>query len=258
MKKASIFAAAVLSAATAIAQTSIDNPLWIVDGIPVKAVNTSIWSSPTAAEVSETFPLLNPADIKQVTVKRAPLTHDGVSYPGQAVITTAPCKVALIVDGQLRDVIKMRPGQLLDSLSRRDVILKHGKSLHITPAELTEIALTTSPATTNYKVADKFIFISTTQSFPRPKCPDYPSFQVDGRDDILTDGMFRIVDSNGKVGFADASGRVVITPRFAYAYPFCNGKATVTDTGTPSTSPIGEYWESNSWYSIDRDGNRTK
>lgn len=258
MKTTAIIAAALLTASAATAQTSIDNPLWIVDGTPVKAVNASIWSAPTASEVAATFPLLHPADIKKVSVSRQPVNRGGVSYPGEAVITTIPCKVALIVDGQLRDVIKMRPGELLDSLTRREVILKRGKRLHITPAELIAISLTTSPETTDYKIADKFMFITTTQGFPRPKCEAYPSFQADGRDDVLTDGMFRIVDESGKVGYADASGKVVITPRFAYAYPFCNGKATVTDTGSMKMSPNGEYWDSTAWYTIDRAGNRIR
>lgn len=75
--------------------------------------------------------------------------------------------------------------------------------------------------------------------------PDYPA-----------DGLFRIVDDNALVGFADTLGNVVISPRFKFAYPFKEGHAKVTDTGV--LVPCGEgvdrhtTWLSDKWYFISK------
>ena len=59
----------------------------------------------------------------------------------------------------------------------------------------------------------------------------YPAYQFDNGDDYVEDGMQRIIDENGRIGYADESGRTVITPRFKCAFPFENGKAKVADYG---------------------------
>lgn len=91
----------------------------------------------------------------------------------------------------------------------------------------------------------------------RPVTP----FRYDNGDDYVREGLYRIVDDRGRMGFADASGRVVIEPRFAFAFPFEGGKARVTDRGERRDVPgsHGEhwYWESDAWYSIDKTGRRT-
>jgi hypothetical protein len=45
--------------------------------------------------------------------------------------------------------------------------------------------------------------------------------------DELHEGMIRIVDSAGKIGFANYKGAVVITPQFEAATNFKNGKAII-------------------------------
>jgi hypothetical protein len=45
--------------------------------------------------------------------------------------------------------------------------------------------------------------------------------------DELHEGMIRIVDSAGKIGFANYKGRVVIAPQFEAATSFKNGKAII-------------------------------
>lgn len=88
----------------------------------------------------------------------------------------------------------------------------------------------------------------------------YTAFQVDNGPDYVRDGLYRIVDGHGRVGYADPRGRVVIKPQFAFGFPFEKGKARVTDTGTESVvfGSGGEYhrWESDDWYYIDKSGNR--
>lgn len=82
-------------------------------------------------------------------------------------------------------------------------------------------------------------------------------FQYDNGPDYPSEGLFRIVDKDGKIGFADTTGHVVITPQFAFAYPFADGKAEVTKEGKPQ--PIGKdgysTWKSKNWYYINKEGN---
>lgn len=83
----------------------------------------------------------------------------------------------------------------------------------------------------------------------------YSIYQFDNGDDYFCEGLQRIVNKDGKIGFADSLGNVVIEPRFAFAFPFEDGYAKVTDKG--KSEPVGEHrtWVSDSWYYIDHEGN---
>lgn len=87
----------------------------------------------------------------------------------------------------------------------------------------------------------------------------YMAFQYDNGDDYPSEELYRIVDRKGRIGYADREGKTVIRPRFAFGYPFEEGRAKVTDSGQRKEVPGsgGEYhcWESNGWYYIDRNGN---
>lgn len=83
-------------------------------------------------------------------------------------------------------------------------------------------------------------------------------YHFDNGDDYYREGMQRIVDENGLVGFRDSMGDISITPRFAFAFPFKNGYARVTYSGKmESAAPGSEHtrWTSDSWRYIDRYGN---
>ncbi len=86
----------------------------------------------------------------------------------------------------------------------------------------------------------------------------YAAFQYDNGDDYVSEGLYRIVDRKGRIGYADETGKTVIRPRFAFGYPFKGGKAKVTDSGKRKevAGSGGEhwYWESDDWYYIDRNG----
>lgn len=88
----------------------------------------------------------------------------------------------------------------------------------------------------------------------------YSAFQYDNGDDYVRDGLYRIVDERGRIGYADEKGNTIITPRFAFGFPFENGKAKVTDSGQEKEveGSRGEYhcWESDDWYYIDKTGSR--
>lgn len=65
----------------------------------------------------------------------------------------------------------------------------------------------------------------------------YAAFQYDNGDDYVSEGLYRIVDRKGRIGYADETGKTVIRPRFAFGYPFEGGKAKVTDSGN------GKRWQ---------------
>lgn len=83
-------------------------------------------------------------------------------------------------------------------------------------------------------------------------------FQYDNGPDKLQEGLFRITDKNGLIGFADLLGNVVIKPQFKFAFPFKNGKAKVTFSGeskaVPDSKDEKHYWDSPDWYYIDTNG----
>ena len=75
---------------------------------------------------------------------------------------------------------------------------------------------------------------------------------------IVSEGLYRIIDWKGRIGYADETGKTVIRPRFAFGYPFEGGKAKVTDSGEcKRVAASGDehwYWESDDWCYIDRNG----
>lgn len=85
----------------------------------------------------------------------------------------------------------------------------------------------------------------------------YPAFHFDNGDDYLVEGMYRIVDERGRIGYADENGNTVIAPRFKCAFPFENGKARVSDSGEKRRYDAEHwYWESDGWYYIDKTGRK--
>ncbi|WP_353120512.1 WG repeat-containing protein [Myroides odoratus] len=77
--------------------------------------------------------------------------------------------------------------------------------------------------------------------------------------DFVVEGMYRIIDEEGKMGFANVKGQVVIKPQFAFVFPFKNGvaKATFEGRSREVEGSRGEYhyWDSSSWFYIDKNGN---
>lgn len=96
------------------------------------------------------------------------------------------------------------------------------------------------------------LFVSACSSSDK-----YAVYQHDNGDDYFSEGLQRIVDKDGKIGFRDSIGKIVIPPRYAFAFPFKEGYAKVTDTGhREAVDQHGEYhqWISDSWYFIDKTG----
>ena len=61
-------------------------------------------------------------------------------------------------------------------------------------------------------------------------------------------------------GYADEKGEIVISPQFAFGYPFKNGHAKVTLQGheevVPGSNGEMHIWQSEQWFCIDRSGRR--
>lgn len=85
----------------------------------------------------------------------------------------------------------------------------------------------------------------------------YEVFKYDNGPDYSEDGIFRII-KDGKIGYANEAGTIIIEPSFKCAYPFEGDFAKVSDEC--ETTKMREYvaWESDNWYQIDKTGKRVK
>lgn len=81
-------------------------------------------------------------------------------------------------------------------------------------------------------------------------------FKYDNGVDYVREGLFRITDDKGLIGFANTLGNITIKPQFKFAFPFKNGKAKVTFTGEEKAIFNGEHheWVSNEWQYINKKG----
>lgn len=86
------------------------------------------------------------------------------------------------------------------------------------------------------------------------KC--YTVYQIDNGEDYIQDGMRRIVDRRGRIGYIDEKGAIIIKPQFAFGFPFKDGRAKVTNKGEKKVVPNSKgeyhYWESDKWFYITR------
>lgn len=107
-------------------------------------------------------------------------------------------------------------------------------------------------------VADKRFKDQGMVAVNRKKEVIFEAYIFDNGPDYVNEGLFRIV-RNGKIGFADESGRVIIEALYSCAYPFENGKAKVAlNCETIQDDLEHSSWESNEWFYIDRNGKKVK
>lgn len=85
-------------------------------------------------------------------------------------------------------------------------------------------------------------------------------FKYDNGPDYIQEGLFRIMNEDGLVGFADSLGNVIIEPQFKFAYPFKGGKTKATLKGERKVVPESDgekhYWENETWFYIDKKNRR--
>lgn len=81
-------------------------------------------------------------------------------------------------------------------------------------------------------------------------------YKYDNGPDYIREGLFRIMDEDGWIGFADSLGNVVIKPQFKFATSFENGKAQATTSGDTINDGEHSFWKSDEWQLIDHKGDK--
>jgi len=106
---------------------------------------------------------------------------------------------------------------------------------------------TTTPFRIKY--VDKKGFVA----FDNNDKPLFIVYPFDNGPDYLSEGLFRII-KQGKIGFANGKGEIVIPPRFTAVFPFHGGMAAFCDGC--SRVADGEYhsWENGQWGFINPGG----
>ncbi|MGB0524686.1 MAG: WG repeat-containing protein [Flammeovirgaceae bacterium] len=82
-------------------------------------------------------------------------------------------------------------------------------------------------------------------------------FVYDNGPDYVQEGLFRMV-KDGKIGFANMDGKVVIDPQYPCAYAFQDGKAKVALECTSKQDGEYSFWESETWFFIDKQGEKVE
>ena len=82
-------------------------------------------------------------------------------------------------------------------------------------------------------------------------------FIYDNGPDYFEEGLARI-QKDGKIGFVNEAGEIVIEPQFAFADPFENGKARATNSGVKKTEGEHWFWDSKDWFYIDTTGKKVE
>lgn len=88
----------------------------------------------------------------------------------------------------------------------------------------------------------------------------FEAYMFDNGPDWPEEGLFRII-RNGKIGYADKNGIIVIEPEFECADQFENGTARVAincNLARSENDPEHTSMESDSWFYIDKNGNIVK
>lgn len=86
----------------------------------------------------------------------------------------------------------------------------------------------------------------------------YRVFNYDNGPDYPSEGLFRIVQ-DGKIGYADeATGKIVIAPKYECAWPFEDGKAKVSLKCGEEKMDEYSMWISEEWIFIDKEGKKAE
>ncbi len=83
----------------------------------------------------------------------------------------------------------------------------------------------------------------------------YGVFWFDNGPDYFSEGLFRI-KKDGKIGYANKIGIIIIQPQFDCAFPYKNGKAKVSNDCKAIPDGENNRWESEKWFYIDKTGKK--
>lgn len=79
-------------------------------------------------------------------------------------------------------------------------------------------------------------------------------FVSDNGPDTPSEGLFRIINDDGRIGYADRWGKILIPPQYKAAFPFKKGRALVTFSGKSIEEGEHSFWETPEWVMINRQG----
>ena len=124
--------------------------------------------------------------------------------------------------------------------SKREMVIGYGKYYHCVTDTFRTFAIV-------YTTSGKIVGIDRAEN------ELFEVFVYDNGPDPISEGLFRIV-KNGKIGYADKNGRIVIEPEFQCAFPFKNGIAKVSTDCEEIKDGEHTLWESNNWTYINKEG----
>jgi hypothetical protein len=78
-------------------------------------------------------------------------------------------------------------------------------------------------------------------------------FNYDNGPDYPSEGLFRII-KDGKIGYANNHGKIVIEPKYKCAWPFEKGLAKVSYNCNIVKNEEHNLWKGGEWFSIDKKG----
>lgn len=79
-------------------------------------------------------------------------------------------------------------------------------------------------------------------------------FSYDNGPDFPSEGLFRIINNEGLIGYATTEGQIVIAPQYKCAYPFVENKAKVSCDCKIISEGEHQIWYSDNWFYILKDG----
>lgn len=235
------------------------NPLWIVDSLIADVNYPNIWYQSPFGDVSleslvcDAMPVLREYDIEKVDLIDSTICFGNILYTGLCRVTTKPATVQVIVDGENRGTITERPGRLAGEAGA----IKYASNILRIDSVVDAVGIDSEKLLpTHCGKVKKMLVVTTDNHYPSVAESGFLPYQYDNGDDYVSEGRYRIVDKDGRIGYATANNAVIIPPRFAFGFPFHNGRARVTDTGHLEKMGEYHYWLSDNWYWIDKMGNR--
>ncbi len=237
--------------------------LWIIDGKKAVVDDLYLWApmycwgtklNDEKSSISDKLDGIGLNDIIHFNLIRKSLNYQGKDLVGTCHVSTRPMPIEVVVDGKRTKSIIEYPGRLSVREFAEDYSRKKLKYEKVVTAALIDSAMISKhfPEVTT----DKALVIITSDSCPHISATTYRRYiDNDGKEDEVSEGMYRIVDSEGNMGFATADGYVVVTPQYNYAMPFSSGYSTVySDVSYKELENGCKYPERNYLKSINRLG----
>lgn len=239
------------------------NPLWIVDDSIADVVYPDVWYQSPFGDVSleelicKAMPVLQRHDIDRVELIDSTLCMHNIQIEGLCRVWTKPTSIHVIVDGENRGIIEECPGRLVGKTGA----IKYASNTLFIDSVIDAVAIDSEKfLLTSCGNTKKMLVVTTAGHYPSVAKSGFKPYHYDNGDDYVSDGRYRIVDKDGKIGYATENNAVIISPRFAFGFPFTNGRAKVTDAGyleeVKGSNGVYHYWVSDNWYWIDKMGNR--